>query len=240
MGNATSLVVETQLLAALRSELKNDAKARKKEEALKERGSSCSDEDDDEEEDHDNDPDEVLKASVNPEDGHDLLLYQKIDHLLSQWSHDASFRQDVIMTDFLDVDDAIQEAFLTGRTPLILDTSPDDKLSTYLSYQPNVVLLEARKMIVDSSKLPLLVVMDHARSRLVAAMKHGKTLVVRMGTSAPDFKATFNDDVWPLSDPYLPPSSLPPSLSATPSIPPTPPSLSATPTLIRITIFSVS
>ena len=36
----------------------------------------------------------------------------------------------------------LQEAFLTGRTPLILDTSPDNKLSTYLSYQPNVVLLE--------------------------------------------------------------------------------------------------
>ena len=26
-------------------------------------------------------------------------------------------------------------------------------------------------------------------------MKYGKTLVIRMGTSAPDFKDTFNDDV---------------------------------------------
>lgn len=195
MGNGTSLVVETQLLAALRLELKKDAKDRKKEVALKDGGSPCSDEEDNDEVDDDKDLDEVKKISVQPEENLDLLLYQKIDHLLSKWSFDTTFRDDVIMTDFLDVDDAIQQAFLTGRTPLVLDASPDDKLSTYLSYQPNVVLLEARSMIVDSSRQPLLVVMDHARSRLVAAMKHGKTLVIRMGTSAPDFKATFNDDV---------------------------------------------
>ena len=44
MGNGTSLVVETQLLEALRFEMKKDAKERKKQE-----GSSCSDEEDEEE-----------------------------------------------------------------------------------------------------------------------------------------------------------------------------------------------
>lgn len=44
MGNGTSLVVETQLLEALRLEMKKDVKERKKQE-----GSSCSDEEDEEE-----------------------------------------------------------------------------------------------------------------------------------------------------------------------------------------------
>ena len=142
MGNGTSLVVETQLLEALRLEIKKDAKERKKQE-----GSSCSDEgDEDDEEEDENDGTEVPQTSIKPEDSRDLLLYQKIDQLLSKFSLDTAFRDDVIMTDLLDVDDAIHQAFLTGRTPLILDTSPDDKLSTYLSYQPNVVLLEVKTL----------------------------------------------------------------------------------------------
>jgi len=140
MGNGTSLVVENQLLEALHLEIKKDAKERKNH-----GGSSCSDEEEDEdeeEEDDENDGTETQQTTVKLEDRRDLLLYQKIDHLLSKFSLDNAFRDDVIMTDLLDVDDAIHQAFLTGRTPLILDTSPDDKLSTYLSYQPNVVLLE--------------------------------------------------------------------------------------------------
>ena len=89
---------------------------------------------------------EVPQTSIKPGDSRELLLYQKIDHLLSKYSLDNAFRDDVIMTEVLDVDNAIHQAFLTGRTPLIIDTSPDDKLSTYLSYQPNVVLLEVKTL----------------------------------------------------------------------------------------------
>ena len=58
MGNGTSLVVETQLLEALRFEIKKDAKERKKQE-----GSSCSDEEDEDDEDE-NDGTEVPQISI--------------------------------------------------------------------------------------------------------------------------------------------------------------------------------
>ena len=46
---------------------------------------------------------------------------------------------------------------------MVFDTSEDDKLSTHLSYQPNVVLLQACALIIESSKKSLVDVMDYAR-----------------------------------------------------------------------------
>lgn len=49
-------------------------------------------------------------------------------------------------------------------------------------------------MIQKYSSQSLLSALEYARKLLVNAMKFGKTLVVRMGTSAPDFKNTYHDD----------------------------------------------
>jgi hypothetical protein len=85
--------------------------------------------------------------------------------------------------------------FISGRTPLIVDNSEDDKVATYYSYQPDAILLESTKMIVESTKKPLQDVLEYARVRLMSAMKYGKTLVIRMGSSAPDFSGSMCDEV---------------------------------------------
>jgi hypothetical protein len=48
-------------------------------------------------------------------------------------------------------------------------------------------------MIQKYSSQSLQVALEYARRLLVNAMKFGKTLVIRMGTSAPDFKDTYHD-----------------------------------------------
>jgi len=48
-------------------------------------------------------------------------------------------------------------------------------------------------MVVAGSKA-LAENMEELRRHLVMAMKHGKTLHIRLGTSAPDFKGTFTDE----------------------------------------------
>lgn len=101
---------------------------------------------------------------------------------------------DVIHCDFVDIRDYMEKAFSTGKTPLIIDTSDDEKVCTYLSYQTDHSILEAKSMILKLASHSLLDALEYARRMLVNAMKHGKTLVIRMGTSAPDFKSTFHDD----------------------------------------------
>lgn len=57
-----------------------------------------------------------------------------------------------------------------------------------------VSLPQAKAMIQKYSSQSLLTALEYARKLLVNAMKFGKTLVVRMGTSAPDFKDTYHDN----------------------------------------------
>ena len=48
-------------------------------------------------------------------------------------------------------------------------------------------------MIQKYSSHSLLHALEYGRRLLVNAMKFGKTLVIRMGMSAPDFKDTYHD-----------------------------------------------
>ena len=48
-------------------------------------------------------------------------------------------------------------------------------------------------MIQKYSSQSLLAALEYGRRILVNAMKYGKTMVIRMGTSAPDFKDTYHD-----------------------------------------------
>ena len=94
----------------------------------------------------------------------------------------------------LEFEEAIQKIFDMGLTPLLLDASLDDKACTYFSYQPDFVILEAKNMIVQFSKgLSLVQTLEYARRYLVNAMKHGKTLIIRLDSAVPDFTGKFND-----------------------------------------------
>lgn len=92
------------------------------------------------------------------------------------------------------LEDGVTRAFDSSRTPLLLDPSAEEIVCTFYSYQPDVILLEAKAMVMTLHNQSLEKAMEMARKSLVNAMKYGKTLVIRMGTSAPDFRETFNDE----------------------------------------------
>jgi len=63
-----------------------------------------------------------------------------------------------------------------------------------------VIILEAKAMVLNSLKpkqstrrKDITVPLENARRALVTAMKFGKLLVIRLGTTAPDFVGLFND-----------------------------------------------
>lgn len=104
-------------------------------------------------------------------------------------------RDTIVYCDIFGFEKAIDDAFQNGLTPIILDSSHDDKVCTFYSYQPNAIILEAKTLIVQSAKTSLEQSLEFCRRSLVNAMKFGKTMIVRLGTSAPDFRTTFNDSV---------------------------------------------
>jgi hypothetical protein len=125
---------------------------------------------------------------------------------------------ETINTQLLDVEEALQKAWLSKKTPFLIDTSPDEKMATFLRYQPDVVVLEAKMMVMElisKSRLPIISTeslplpgsesnpklqtlhrcLDFARRHLVTAMKYGKVLAINLGTAAVDFKTQFNDEM---------------------------------------------
>jgi len=109
------------------------------------------------------------------------------------WFDAVLKKKDVWFVPLLDLEKAVDRAFESGKTPLLLDSSLDDKTSTFYSYQTQVGILEATEMVFDSVRKNKLAALDVGRRCLVNAMQNGKTLLVRCGTSAPDFMNILND-----------------------------------------------
>ena len=137
------------------------------------------------------------------------MMYEKANHTYKTWYKDVKLKENVDFCELVDFEEALEAAFKTGKTPLLLDSSPDDKVCTFFSYQPDVVILDAKSLVMASKATKsakkgkgttsvdvdaVLGVMDAARKTLVNAMKFGKLLVIRLGTSSPDFVHTFSDD----------------------------------------------
>lgn len=152
-------------------------------------------------------------------------LFEKANQTYATWYRSMALKERTLFCELTDFEDSLEAAFRTGLTPLILDTSGDDKVCTFFSYQPDVILLDAKAMIIaasagnshknrnktkstkgntntskntasELSSLSIeekLMVLDTARKALVTAMKFGKLLVIRLGTSAPDFLHVFSD-----------------------------------------------
>ncbi len=96
--------------------------------------------------------------------------------------------------DYLSLVYGIEQAFQTGKTPLIIDSSFDQKVCTFFSYQTDMILLEAKTMIMMTKNRGLLSTMEYCRIALVNAMKYGKTLVINMSNSSPNFKEIYCDE----------------------------------------------
>ena len=81
-----------------------------------------------------------------------------------------------------------------GRTPLLVDEDASCPCDVYFKYR-SAVQLDAKKMTLDVSmgRSTLSEALEEARLLLVRAMRHGLTLYVALGNSAPDFCGLFCD-----------------------------------------------
>lgn len=139
-------------------------------------------------------------ASVEEQRGLFNALSSTDDHsfdavlpLIQSFVRRQELKATVQLCDLCDVERVIDNAFARGKTPLVLDASPDEKFTTFLSYQPDVVLLNAKELITLDHSQSRVAALEHARRALVAAMATGKSLAIRLGTSAPDFLGRLND-----------------------------------------------
>jgi len=105
----------------------------------------------------------------------------------------AKLASKVIFVPLVDLEGAFEAAFRSEKTPVILDSSPDDRVCTFFSYQPDVVTFNAKSMVIAGSKA-LTKNMEELRKNLVVCMKNGKTLHIRLGSSCPNFRTGFCDE----------------------------------------------
>ena len=90
---------------------------------------------------------------------------------------------------------AIERARSMGKTVLLVDPSPDKLIDTYYAYQSSQVV-EAKRLVLEevTGKRSHADTMEGLRQQLVAAMRYGQTLYVRLADSACDFVHAYSDD----------------------------------------------
>lgn len=100
--------------------------------------------------------------------------------------------QTILLTQLVET---IKNAVDNGKTPLIIDPSEDGKVDTFFSYSGGMIL-DGKKMGIDKSmrKIPVQVLMDEARKKLVSSLKFGVPLIIAMTQSVTDFATTFTDE----------------------------------------------
>ena len=94
---------------------------------------------------------------------------------------------------------AFERCHAQHKTPLLLDDKADALVDTYYSYQASIVI-EAKRLVLDVAmkRKTHEEVMESLRRELVAAMRFGHVLYVRLGDSAADFRTMFNgEDTFP-------------------------------------------
>lgn len=90
---------------------------------------------------------------------------------------------------------AIERARALGKTVLLVDPSPDKLIDTYYAYQSSQVI-EAKRLVLEevTGKKTHADTLESLRQQLVAAMRYGQTLYIRLADSACDFSHSYSDD----------------------------------------------
>jgi hypothetical protein len=96
--------------------------------------------------------------------------------------------------------DALDRAAQMSRLPLIVDASKEHAADTFFLYSPSTIV-ELKRCVVQlrTGSTTLAEVREQLRGQLVHAMRWGHNLVLRLGTSAPDFAKLAADDSFPLA-----------------------------------------
>lgn len=102
--------------------------------------------------------------------------------------------EEIVRIPLIHLEETVDAAFATGKTPLIIDTSEEDKVCTFYSYQTDTSILETKQIILKGLRNPSAEILEPFRRTLVNAMKYGKTLVIRLADSAPSLYEEWNDE----------------------------------------------
>mmetsp|Transcript_43289 Transcript_43289/g.136810 ORF Transcript_43289/g.136810 Transcript_43289/m.136810 type:complete len:170 (+) Transcript_43289:1144-1653(+) len=85
-------------------------------------------------------------------------------------------------------------SLLQGKIPVISD--PTENTDTFFAFQ-NSNIIEMKSVIVAKSSQGLESALEKMRQKLVAALKSGNTLVLRLSNSTPDLEAYKSDEFFP-------------------------------------------
>jgi len=103
-----------------------------------------------------------------------------------------------IQVKLADISDAIEAVLAAGKTPLVIDSSEQHNVDTFLSYGKfmHCMALSGKKMVVEKTqkKRPVAEILEEARVQVVACMKQGRPLVIMCENAVPDFATTLNDE----------------------------------------------
>ena len=113
--------------------------------------------------------------------------------MVKRWEEQVYRLSKVMYCDLVDVEAAMDNAWASGKTPIVLDLSPDSKFCTFCSYQPDMIPLEAKTLILAASSRSIIAALEEGRRHLVSAMATGKTLHIQLGNTAPDITGILND-----------------------------------------------
>lgn len=100
---------------------------------------------------------------------------------------------------FKDLKQAMGEAWLRGKTPLIIDCTEGHRSEVYFQHSGWHVL-ECKKMILEKAKgVPVPDILEEERRRLFASkcFEHGRPLLFRLGNTACDLLGAFNSESFP-------------------------------------------
>lgn len=101
--------------------------------------------------DDENDESDQEKNKELPQ-GREESLIDKVSSIYKRWYYQQIIHHDVTFCKLINIPEQIERAFQSGRTPLILDSSPDEKVATYYSYQLDAILLHANIFLTPINK----------------------------------------------------------------------------------------
>eukprot|EP00931_Biecheleriopsis_adriatica_P004208 TRINITY_DN105912_c0_g1_i1.p1 TRINITY_DN105912_c0_g1~~TRINITY_DN105912_c0_g1_i1.p1 ORF type:complete len:341 (+),score=92.19 TRINITY_DN105912_c0_g1_i1:35-1024(+) len=105
------------------------------------------------------------------------------------------FSGDIWKIGMKNLPEAMQEARNQGKTPLILDNTPSQRVEAYFTYS-DAHIIECKRMIVEKAKGEKTAeeVMESERHRFFSGrcFRNGKTVCFRMANTACDLKGMFN------------------------------------------------
>jgi hypothetical protein len=150
----------------------------------------------------------LIEISNNLPDKGDSWVYAGVASEYSQFENKIVGTRNDIITDVMNERETIEKYLpsdpndRTCKTAFFVFPSNQEETTSHDLFKQDdrYMILDAKQMKMKKTikKESVYSILSQARNQLVFAMKHGKTLVVRLSDSLTDFIGTFNDDCCPV------------------------------------------